>query len=310
LRLNLSPTEIVPVIESAIDVVRPGAEAKGIKISTSYNSTIDTITCDPQRLQQMIWNLLTNAVKFTPQNGSVEIKLEQTEGKVQIVVTDSGQGISPDFLPFVFDRFRQADSSSTRTHGGLGLGLAIVRHLTELHGGSVKVTSEGRGKGAAFTITLPVSLVVAPPKESVRGDANGHHQKEDFNPELSGVRVLIVDDDADTCEMLRFVLNHWGAEAQASNSVAEAFDSIAEWQPDILLSDINMPGEDGYALISKLRASSPEQGANIPAIALTALARPEDSEQAISAGFQLHLTKPVDSQKLAEAIANLAGKFM
>lgn len=310
LRLNLSPTEIVPVIEAAIDVVRPGAEAKGITISTSYNSEVETITCDPHRLQQIIWNLLTNAVKFTPQNGTVAVSLKQAKGSVQIIVSDSGQGISPDFLPFVFDRFRQADSSSTRRHGGLGLGLAIVRHLTELHGGSVQVSSSGAGNGATFTVTLPVSLVVAPPKELLHEESNGHQRIESSNPELNGVRVLIVDDDADTCEMLKFVLNHWGAEAQASSSVSEAFASIAEWQPDILLSDISMPGEDGYSLISKLRASAPEKGANIPAIALTALARPEDGEQALSAGFQLHLTKPVDSQKLAEAIASLTGKFI
>jgi signal transduction histidine kinase/DNA-binding response OmpR family regulator len=310
LRLNLSPTEIIPVIESAIDVVRPGAEAKGITISTAYNSNVETITCDPQRLQQMIWNLLTNAVKFTPRNGRVEVKLEQSDSNLQISVSDTGQGISQEFLPFVFDRFRQADSSSTRTHGGLGLGLAIVRHLTELHGGSVRVSSEGSGKGSTFTITLPVSLVAVPPKEQIREEANGHKQNGNFSPTLNGVRVLIVDDDPDTCEMLMFVLNHWGAEAQSSRSASEAFASIAEWHPDILLSDISMPGEDGYSLISKLRASAPEKGANIPAIALTALARPEDGEQALSAGFQLHLTKPVDSQQLAEAIASLAGKLI
>jgi signal transduction histidine kinase/DNA-binding response OmpR family regulator len=308
LLLNLSPTPIIPVIEAAIDVVRPAAEAKGITLSTAYNAEAETITCDAQRLQQMIWNLLTNAVKFTPANGCVTVAVEQTKDKIKIVVSDTGQGISPEFLPFVFDRFRQADSSSTRVHDGLGLGLAIVRHLAELHGGAVAVTSEGLEKGATFTITLPLSLFVTTPTESVQEESNGHKKYEKTDTELNGVRVLIVDDDVDTCEMLTFALNLLGAEAQASTSVSEAFVSIDKWQPDVLLTDINMPGEDGYSLINKLRALTPEKGANIPAIALTALARPEDSEQALSAGFQLHLAKPVDIEELAEAIANLTRK--
>jgi signal transduction histidine kinase/DNA-binding response OmpR family regulator len=308
LRLNLSPTPVVPVIEAALDVVRPAAEAKGITFSIAYNAKAETITCDPQRLQQMIWNLLTNAVKFTPAGGHVKVALEQTSDKIQIVVSDTGQGISAEFLPFVFDRFRQADSSSTRVHDGLGLGLAIVRHLAELHGGSIGVASGGLGKGSTFTITLPLSLFVSSPAEIMPEESNGHKKYEKSNPELDGVRVLIIDDDNDTCEMLTFALSLLGAEAQTSKSVSEAFVSIADWQPDILLTDINMPGEDGYSLINKLRASTPENGSNIPAIALTALARPEDSEQALSAGFQLHLAKPVDIEELAEAIANLTKK--
>ncbi|HVE56049.1 MAG TPA: response regulator [Pyrinomonadaceae bacterium] len=307
LPLNLSPTLVIPVIESALDAVRPAAEAKEITFSTNYNSEIETITCDSQRLQQIIWNLLTNAVKFTPASGEVNVTLQQNSEAVQIIVSDSGEGISPEFLPFVFDRFRQADSSSTRLHNGLGLGLAIVRHLTELHGGSVTVTSQGQNKGATFTVSLPLSLSVEPsPAKSVQEGLNGHHETSAH--ELSGIRVLIVDDDADTCEMLAVALNLLGAEAQASKSVQEAFVSIADWKPDILLTDINMPGEDGYSLINKLRSLTPDKGANIPAIALTALARQEDSEQALSAGFQLHLAKPIDIEILAEAIVNLASK--
>jgi signal transduction histidine kinase/DNA-binding response OmpR family regulator len=309
LRLNLSPTSVAKVIESALDVVRPAAEAKKINLSAVYNSKIETVTCDSHRLQQMIWNLLTNAVKFTPNGGNVEIALEQSGSNIQIKVKDTGQGIPGEFLPFVFDRFRQADSSSTRRHGGLGLGLAIVRHLAELHGGSVKAESDGENQGAIFTITLPASLTANNYKESELEESNGHSKKESSALELDGVRILIVDDDADTCEMLTFALNQWGAQAQASGSVSEAFTSLSEWQPDILLTDINMPGEDGYALISKVRSLTPEKIASIPAIALTALARPEDSEQAISAGFQLHFAKPVDTQKLAEAIINLTRKF-
>ena len=307
LLLNLSPTPVIPVIESAIDAVRPAAEAKEITFSTAYNAKIESITCDSQRLQQIIWNLLTNAVKFTPNGGRVTIALEQTDETIQLVVSDNGEGISPDFLPFVFDRFRQADSSSTRIHNGLGLGLAIVRHLAELHGGAVSVTSEGQDKGAVFIVTLPLSLIVETPAKTAKEKTNGHKQLESSKNGLSGIRVLVVDDDADTCEMLTFALNLLGAEAQATKSVAEAFASIADWKPDVLLTDINMPGEDGYSLIAKLRASN-GRDANIPAIALTALARPEDSEAALSAGFQLHLSKPVNIEELAEAISNLAKK--
>jgi CheY-like chemotaxis protein len=308
LLLNLSPTPIIPVIEAAIDAVRPAAEAKGISFSTAYHSTVESITCDAQRLQQIIWNLLTNAVKFTPAGGRVSVALEQSAEAIQIIVADDGEGISAEFAPFVFDRFRQADSSSTRKHNGLGLGLAIVRHLTELHGGSVSVMSDGRGKGAAFTVNLPRSLVADAPVKPFKEKNNGHKKYENSRTELSGIRVLVVDDDVDTCEMLTFALKLRGAEAQASTSVAEAFDSLNDWKPDVLLTDINMPGEDGYGLMNKLQKLNSERGAKIPAIALTALARAEDSEQALSAGFQLHLSKPVDIEELAAAIANLAKK--
>jgi signal transduction histidine kinase/DNA-binding response OmpR family regulator len=308
LRLNLSPTPIVPIIESALDVVRPGAEAKGITLSAVYSSEDETITCDPHRLQQMIWNLLTNAVKFTPPDGSVEIKLEQISDAVKITISDTGQGISAEFLPFVFDRFRQADSSSTRSHDGLGLGLAIVRHLAELHGGSVQAASEGKGQGATFTITLPRSLIENRAVEPIREDSNGHKPEHSLIDSLDGIRALIVDDDVDTCEMLNFALQQWGAETKTSNSVEEAFAALAAWQPDVVLTDINMPGEDGYTLINRLRSLATKEGSGIPVIALTAMARAEDSEQALSSGFQLHLSKPVDVDQLAEAIINLTKK--
>jgi signal transduction histidine kinase/DNA-binding response OmpR family regulator len=321
LRLNLSPTKVRPVIEESLDVVRPAAEAKDITLATVYDSEIETIICDSQRLQQMIWNLLTNAVKFTPAGGRIEVRFEQTPSAVQIVVADSGQGITPEFLPFVFDRFRQADSSSTRKHNGLGLGLAIVRHLAELHGGAVRVESSGVGQGSTFIITLPSSsaaataaaaAIMTPAEiESIAAaeiapeeNSNGYKSSADREPELGGVRVLIVDDDTDTCEMLAFALRDLGAEAQSSSSVAEAFSSLERFTPDVLLTDINMPGEDGYELIKKLRALE-TAAADIPAIALTAMARPEDGELALSAGFQLHLPKPVDIQQLAEAITSL-----
>ncbi len=198
LRLNLSPMQVVPVIEAALDTVRPAAEAKGISLSTIYNATVEAITCDSHRLQQMVWNLLTNAVKFTPPDGQVEIKIESGDDTIQIIISDTGQGIAPEFLPFVFDRFRQEDNSSTRSHDGLGLGLAIVRHLAELHGGSVRVTSEGQDKGSTFTITLPVSLIVNADTETFKEESNGHKELENFDYKLDGVRILIVDDDIDT----------------------------------------------------------------------------------------------------------------
>lgn len=308
LRLNLSPTAVIPVIESALDVVRPTAEAKGITLSKFYEAKVDTITCDAQRLQQMIWNLLTNAVKFTPNGGEVQIKFEQTENAIQITVCDTGQGIPAEFLPYVFDRFRQADSSNTRKHNGLGLGLAIVRHLAELHGGNVTAESEGANQGATFIIKLPCSTDAANQSTSdqTNHEESGSNGKRQIShPNLKGVRVLVVDDDHDTCEMLTFVLNQWGAETQAKMSVAEALKAFESWQPDILLSDISMPGEDGYSLINKIRTSGAAEKANIPAVALTALARPEDSEKALSAGYQMHVAKPIDTEKLVDVISNL-----
>lgn len=308
LHLNLSPTAVVPTIQTAIDVVRPAAEAKSISIETRFGTEIETITCDTQRLQQMVWNLLTNAVKFTPDNGRIEITYERVDNNVCITVSDTGHGIPPDFLPLVFDRFRQADSSSTRTHHGLGLGLAIVRHLAELHGGQVSVKSDGPGKGSVFSILLPITLAIVNDGQAPQKPTNGHRYTKPIKRKLDGLRISIVDDDHDACNLLRFSLEMSGAEVRTSSSVADALKSLREWIPDLLLTDINMPGEDGYSLIRKLRALKPEQGADIPAIALTAMARVEDSEQALSAGFQMHIPKPVDIEELAEAIVGLARK--
>jgi len=308
LHLHLSPTDVVPTIQNAIDVVRPAAEAKSISVETHFTSDIESITCDSQRLQQMVWNLLTNAVKFTPDNGRIDIGYERVDNNVRITVSDTGHGIAADFLPLVFDRFRQADSSSTRTHHGLGLGLAIVRHLTELHGGRVSVNSEGLGKGSLFAISLPITLAVVNDGQAPRKALNGHRPRKPVNRELEGLRISIVDDDTDACNLLRFSLEMSGAEVRTSSSVADALESLRNWRPDLLLTDINMPGEDGYSLIRKLRSLEPEQGSEIPAIALTAMARSEDSEQAISAGFQMHIPKPVDIDELAQAIVGLAGK--
>jgi len=307
LRLNLAPTPVVDVIESAIEVVRPAADSKQIILLTAYNSDIESIICDPQRLQQIVWNLLTNAIKFTPNEGQVSITLEREDSMIRLVVADTGTGIAPEFLPFVFDRFRQEDSSSTRMHDGLGLGLAIVRNLTELHGGSVSVESGGPAKGSAFTVILPAALISGVPGEIPGTSTNGHNDIA-LGPDLQGVRILLVDDDADTCEMLTFALGLLGAETHCSSSVSDAFIALAEHAPDILLTDINMPDEDGYSFIGKLRSLPPENGSNIPVIAITAMARPEDSERVLSAGFQVHLPKPVDIEELSATINQLLKK--
>jgi len=307
IQLELSPTSIPPLINSAIEMIKPAAASKSIEVHTDFSSDISSITCDSQRLQQMIWNLLTNAVKFTPRGGNINVGLSRNDGAIEISVRDSGMGINPDFIPFVFDRFRQEDSSSTRSHDGLGLGLAIVRHLSELHGGTVTVESDGAGKGACFRISLPLNLIVRESEETAAelSDDRSDSASNDF-AKLSGLRILIVDDDRDACSMLEFALGTSGAEVKSSISVSEAFDSLSSWTPHILLTDINMPGEDGYSFISRLRELPDKEQADIPAIALTAMARPEDGEKATNAGFQLHMAKPVDIEELTKAIAGLA----
>lgn len=304
LRLELEPTEVVPLIRSAIDVLRPAAEAKGISIATEFPSDIASIICDPRRLQQMVSNLLTNAVKFTPRRGAITVGLEHDDDAVQIIVSDTGQGIPAEFLPFVFDRFRQADGSSTRANEGVGLGLAIVRHLAELHGGRTSVTSDGLGKGSRFVIALPLNLSLNAKTEKAVGDTNGSQLAADAM-RLKGVRVLLVDDDADARQRISLAISLAGAEVSATSSVARAVLQIRKFRPDILIADLGMPGEDGHSLINKIRAQQPVGEAIIPAIALTATARPEDGERALSAGFQIHIAKPIDIELLTQSIADL-----
>jgi CheY-like chemotaxis protein/anti-sigma regulatory factor (Ser/Thr protein kinase) len=268
------------------------------------------ISGDADRLQQIVWNLLTNAVKFTPKEGKIQVKVQRIDSHVEIVVSDSGVGISKEFLPYVFDRFRQADASTTRIHGGLGLGLSIVRQLVDLHGGSVSVESEGEGKGATFTITLPFVGVITNQKESE--SVNPAHGDEivtfDGLPSLQGLKVLVVDDEADTRELISEVLKECGSEVILSRSVAEALEALERHRPDILISDLGMPDEDGYSLISKIRSLPPERGGQIPAAALTAYARAEDRMRVLRSGFQFHLPKPVDSAELVTVVASLAGR--
>lgn len=307
LRLDVRPIELISIIEAAIETVRPAAEAKAIQLERNFNAEANLISGDPERLQQVIWNLLSNAVKFTPHNGRVETRLERVGSHVRIIVSDSGQGISPDFLPHVFDRFRQADQSTARAHTGLGLGLAVVRHLVELHGGTVAARSEGEMKGATFTVELPIIAPVEETKEQpstpepIRGEV-----QNDSAVELDGLRVLIVDDEPDTRELVSVMLRQRGATVLEAASASEGLKLLESARPDVLVADIGMPGEDGYALMRKVRALNPERGGLTPAIALTAYAGEDDRAQAIDAGFHLHVTKPVDSAALAEALLRLA----
>ncbi len=301
LYLDLHPIELGPVIEAATNVVRPTAEAKGIQIETELESQPAVISGDSHRLQQVIWNLLSNAIKFTPRGGCVQVRLRQTDYQVQISVTDTGQGIDADFLPYVFDRFRQADSTTTRQHGGLGLGLAIARHLVEIHGGTVEAESPGAGKGASFLVKLPLLLTM---RDKV-APSNGENAPESPMP-LKGLHVLLVDDDYDTLELLSAALTQRKAKVTAVSSASEAIEAIKTSVPDVLVSDIAMPGEDGYDLIRKVRAMSTAQQRRIPAVAITAYAKDEDRDRALSSGFHGYLAKPVEPAALVSAVADAA----
>ena len=309
LRLDVNPIELEPVVASALDTIRPASDAKNIELQVSLDPSVGTISGDPSRLEQIVWNLLTNAIKFTPRGGHVGVRLERVESSARITVTDSGEGISEDFLPYIFDRFRQADSTFTRLHGGLGLGLAIVRHLVEMHGGAVSANSPGRGKGATFAVSFPISASRWNPTVDPEGLAEWQRPALE-DSELSGLRVLIVDDELDARELLVAMLRDRGAEVIAVSSTAEALEVLSSRSngsfPDVLISDIGMPGEDGIDLITSVRAMDPERGGRIPAIALTAYARAEDRARVLEAGFQRHVAKPVEPSILAATIADLA----
>ncbi|MEK6334741.1 MAG: ATP-binding protein [Acidobacteriota bacterium] len=302
LRMDVRPADPNQFIEAAIEAVKPAAEAKGVRMQKVMDTGVLSVPGDPVRLQQVVWNLLSNAIKFTPRGGHVQVRLERVNSHVEIIVSDTGQGISPEFLPHVFDRFRQADQRSAREHGGMGLGLAIVKHLIELHGGTVGATSPGAGQGATFTIRLPFVPVY-------QVDADGgriHPAARDLLPEtecperLDGLKILVVDDEPDTRELLRTGLENCGAKVSVAASVVAALGAIKTSKPDLVISDIGMPGEDGYDLIRKLRSSPAENGSSIPAIALTAYARVEDRLKALRSGYQMHVPKPVE---LAELVA-------
>jgi PAS domain S-box-containing protein len=375
LHLEVQPTDPAAVVRAAMDSVLPAAQAKGIVIEAESAPGLPMMPADPHRLQQIVWNLLTNAVKFTPSGGRVTVRVERIAASdsdaaaspesavgaapavgaalsrprpaeaVRIVVSDTGQGIPPEFVPHVFERFRQLDSSTTRRHGGLGLGLGIVRHLTEAHGGTVSAASEGTGKGASFSVTLPARAVrmaprpaqpapapavpaippIPPAESDGRGaaapsigpapqvplgapPASAGRSGEPATDALRGIRILVVDDEDDARQVIAFVLRKYGADVETAASASEALAALKDRSPDVLLSDIGMPGEDGYSLIGKLREMPADRGGRVPAAALTAFARVEDRERSLRAGFQAHLAKPVDPAELATLVGRLAGR--
>jgi PAS domain S-box-containing protein len=308
LRLDVAQVQLDSIISTALDAIRPTAETKGIKINTKIEPGAGIVWGDPARLQQVMWNLLTNAIKFNLKGGSIDVRLERVESHVQIIVNDTGQGISPDFLPFVFERFRQADGTITRAHGGLGLGLSIVRHLVELHGGTIHAESAGEGRGATFTVALPLRAVQeAERKREHLFQAVDETAQIKCSPALENMRVLIVDDEADARTLLTTVVEKCGAKVRSVASAHEALEALDNFKPNVILSDIGIPGEDGYALIRKVRALGTEQGGKIPAVALTAYAREEDRVRALLAGYQVHLAKPVNPAELIAVLGGLAG---
>jgi PAS domain S-box-containing protein len=303
LSLNIAPVDLATTITAAMETVHLAAQAKSIQIHTAFNEAIGQVTGDGARLQQIIWNLLTNAVKFTPEGGRVEVRLERVGTQAQITVSDTGKGISPDFLPYVFDYFRQADGATTRKFGGLGLGLAIVRHLVELHGGMVTAESLGEGQGATFTVRLPLIKECAGLEN--KPSPNWSTDELATSP-LVGLSILVVDDDADTREYLSFVLEQAGATVICTASAYEALQVLVQSTPDILLSDIGMPEMDGYMLMRQVRTMPSNRGGQIPAIALTAYAGEMNQQQAIAAGFQQHISKPVEPEYLIQSITSLS----
>jgi signal transduction histidine kinase/ActR/RegA family two-component response regulator len=310
LRLNIEPVDLASIINAAIDSVQLAAESKGIELEVTVRPPARHVAGDSSRLQQVVWNLLSNAIKFTPSGGRVEVRLERAGTNAQITVVDTGEGIHAAFLPFIFDRFRQADGTSTRKHGGLGLGLAIVRHLVELHGGTIHAESPGEGAGSKFTIRLPLALT----SESTKGrrmdictvrPSNESNGQGEPRLALDCVKVLLVDDDQDTLNMISAMLTDYGAIVQTAASSADALEALRWYKPDVIVSDLAMPYEDGYSLIRKLRALGTESGKQTPAVALTAYVRVEDRARALSAGFNMFVPKPIEPDELITAIVNL-----
>jgi PAS domain S-box-containing protein len=312
LRLDVSLVELIPIIDAAMDVVRPAADAKNIRLSSTIDPAAGWASVDPDRLQQILWNLLSNAVKFTPEGGEVAVRLKRETTRIAITVSDTGEGIEPEFLPFVFDRFRQLDGAKTRAHGGLGLGLAIVRHMVESHGGAVSAASPGRGRGASFTVTFPLTSSRTETGEDERArltNAGKTSQSRAQSPyPLEDLRVLVVDDELDARELFYSMLTNYGAEVKVCSSAAEALQTLDEWQPDVLVSDIGMPREDGYEFMKKVRAREPERGGRIPAVAVTAYAGARDERHAFATGYQMYISKPVEPGRLAATIASLVGR--
>jgi hypothetical protein len=308
-RLETARIDIASIVDAAVETISPTAQLKGVRIEKHLSPLLGTLRGDPNRLQQVFWNLLSNAVRFSTPGGRVIVcGAASTEG-VEISVRDFGEGIKPEFVPHVFDRFRQGDASTTRKHGGLGLGLSIVKQLVELHGGEVSASSEGPGKGATFTVKLPrtgIGVESEAPHEE-RQEQDRHPYQSDI-PSLQGKQVMAVDDEEDARNLLKVILEEQGAVVTTAASAHDAMDALELIKPDLIVSDISMPEEDGYTFIRKLRARSSSRGGDIPAVALTAFARPEDQAQALAAGFQVHLTKPIDPAKLVSSVARILGQ--
>ena len=308
MHLDLRPVDPRAVVEAALDAVRPAVAAKVIRLETALDPRAGPIMGAPDRLQQVIWNLLSNALKFTPTGGRIQVHLRRSDPQVELIVSDTGEGIPPDVLPYIFDRFRQGDTGTNRRHGGLGIGLALARYLVDLHGGSIRADSPGVGLGATFTVTLPLPLAhlalnapELPPGDAPPGGDEGMVS-------LRGIKILVVDDDQDGLEVSRMILTAAGAEVNAHRATAAALAALESWWPDVLIADIEMPGEDGFALLKKARAMARARNRRLPALALTAYGRAEDRVRILAAGFNLHLAKPVDSSELRMSVASLAGR--
>ena len=309
LQIDLRVVDLSTVIDAAIEAVRPAFETKQINFRIDLGSLAFPVMGDPNRLQQIFWNLFSNAVKFTPKRGEVTVKIEHQNAHFCVSVTDTGIGIPPEFVPYIFDRFRQADGSTTRSQGGLGLGLAIVRHLVDLHHGSVHVQSEGQQRGATFTVTLPIAqaaMVEASAQDSALHAGNG--SKRPDADLLTGLRILVVDDEADSRELVATILLRCGGEVRCSPSAADALQTFREWQPDLLISDLAMPNEDGYTLLRKIRRLRSKRAKEIPAVALSAYTSDEDRAISLAKGFQMHLPKPIEPDKLVTSIAEVVGR--
>jgi signal transduction histidine kinase len=309
MQLEISAVNVADAIDGAIAAVLPAANAKQLSIDVAVDEHVGCIAADAERLQQIIWNLLSNAIKFTSNGDRIEVRVTRADSKVIIRVRDDGQGIHPDFLPHIFEAFRQADGSTTRRHGGLGLGLAIVRHLVHAQGGTITPFSEGLGRGATFTIELPGPPILEMARDSaraIRRDAGANAKPS--QPRLDSLRLLVVDDDEDSRELLARMLAEQGAKVSTAQSAEEALRLLDEDIPDVLVSDIGMPHVDGYALIRRIRSRRSGRGSRTPAIALTAYTRHEDGERAVHAGFQAHLTKPIDAERLTALVESLAGR--
>lgn len=307
LQIERSLIDLSTIIEAAVDSIRPACEAKGIEFETS-GEFVYAVVGDGNRLQQIFWNLFSNAIKFTPRGGQIKLYGRCLDSQVRIAITDTGVGIDAEFLPFIFDRFCQADGSTTRAYGGLGLGLAIVHHLVELHQGTVEVQSGGKNQGSTFTVSLPIAPVT-PAHYIGEGEVRQSESEVfDYLKILEGLKILVVDDEADSRDLLAAILTRSGSQVRCSESAAEAIRAFQEWQPDLLVSDIAMPNEDGYSLLRKLRELKSERAKWIPAVALTAYASEEDRSLALSAGFQIHLAKPIEPKSLVDSIAAILGR--